>query len=51
MAELVDALVSGTSRGNSVEVRVFLAASHYTQFSSSHISEYCSCFAVFGADY
>lgn len=26
MAKLADALVSGTSRGNSVEVQVFLAA-------------------------
>lgn len=28
MAELVDALDSGSSRGNSVDVRVILAASH-----------------------
>ena len=28
MAELVDALDSGSSRGNSVKVQVFLAASH-----------------------
>jgi hypothetical protein len=29
MAELVDALDSGSSRGNSVDVRVILAAKHF----------------------
>ncbi len=34
MAELVDALDSGSSRGNLVEVRVFLAANPRTFFPS-----------------
>ena len=31
MAELVDALVSGTSGSNTLEVRVFLSAPHFAQ--------------------
>ena len=31
MAELVDALVSGTSGSNTLEVRVFLSAPHFVQ--------------------
>ena len=34
MAELVDALVSGTSGSNTLEVRVFLSAPRFAQWAS-----------------
>lgn len=35
MAELVDALDSGSSRGNSVDVRVILAAMAFSHFPTN----------------
>lgn len=44
MAELVDALDSGSSRGNSVDVRVILAAfSPYSEESLHYALSYIEC--------
>ncbi len=48
MAELVDALDSGSSRGNSVDVRVILAALYHVRslkLGSFHAAQACLYFS------